>query len=225
MPFYAYGIIDADEINNVYTFGSHQYALYFWLKCVEQGIIRKYASLIHIDFHSDFLSHRVKIDKGIDSLCIEDLIKKRMIHYDDFIKLALSLNIIQNIKFCCKPKWGEFNDVRPFKNYVSPTTLLNSIRRDNMFSVSDIILDIDLDFFIDFKSEYIQLKEEEQIKKEIAAINEIFKFSKIATVCTSHEWIWNKQQREKIQNIFSEYFAVKIDFSKKPEQIYGLVRH
>jgi len=222
MSFYAYGIIDTDEKHNVYTFGSHQYALYFWLKCIEQGIIRKYASLIHIDFHSDFIDPQSEINKKIDSSGIEDLITQRLICYDNFINIALSLSIIKNIKFCCKPKCGEFNNVKPFKNYVSPIILLNDIRRDNSLDDSDMILDIDLDFFIDFKSDIIKLKERDQIENEVEAINELFKFAKVTTICTSHDWSWNEEQRKRVQGIFSECFSFRINFSKNPEQIYGL---
>jgi hypothetical protein len=232
MSFRAYGIIDINETINIFTFGSHQYALYFWLKCVEKGIIRKHASLIHIDFHADFISPHSEIDMYISSSGIEDLINKGAIHYDTFIKIALSLGIVNNIEFCCKPHFSHplgkkvkskisgFNEVKPFNNHVSPILLINDINRHNPPDVSDLILDIDLDFFVDFESDIIRLKEKSKIIEEIKAINELFKLAKVTTICTSHDWSWKKEQREKVQNIFSENFSVKIDFSRRPEQIY-----
>jgi len=220
MTLYAYGIIDIDETNNVYTFGSHQYALYFWLKCLEQGLLRKHASLIHIDFHSDFLNPLSSINKEIDSLNVESLINRRQIHNDNFIKIALSLGLIKDIKFCCKPEWGEFNNVKPFQNFLSPIIILDALKKHVRLNDADIILDIDLDFFIDFKSETIKLKERSQIENEIRAINELFKYAKVTTICTSQDWSWRKEQREKVQKIFCDNFIYKVNFSKNPVQIY-----
>jgi hypothetical protein len=235
MSFRAYGIMDIDEINNIYTCGSHQYALYFWLKCAEKYIVRKPASLIHIDFHADFLSPHTEIDVHITSSGIEDLIVKRFIRNDNFIKIAQSLGIVKNMYFCCKPHYshrywetvksirGHGFNVSPFTNYVSPIALLKHVKEQNTRSdVLDVILDIDLDFFVDFESDKIRLKEESKIIEEIRAINELFKLAKITTVCTSHDWSWKKELRERFQKIFSEQFAVKIDFSINPNQIYGL---
>lgn len=234
MSFRTYGIIDIDEINNIFTCGSHQYALYFWQKCAEQDIIRKPAYLIHIDFHADFLSPHSEIDVHISSSGIKDLINNRTIRFDNFIKIALSLGIVRNIDFCCLPHfshpfWTTAKsriahgfDVSPFKNYVSPIDLLKHVKGHDQSGVLDMILDIDLDFFVDFKSDIIRLKENSKIIEEIKAINELFKLAKITTVCTSHDWSWQKEQRERVQKIFSEQFSVKIDFSRSPEQIYGL---
>ena len=129
MAYNVYGIIDIDETNNLYTFGSHQYALYFWLKCIEKGILRKYASLIHIDYHSDFSEPSETIDKKINSSSVKDLIRKNQIRNDDFIKTFLSLDIIENIKFCCKPEFDDKDKLRPFRNYETPIVLLKDMRQ------------------------------------------------------------------------------------------------
>jgi hypothetical protein len=101
--------------------------------------------------------------------------------------------------------------------------LLHDIRRDNSFDDSDIILDINLDFFIDFKSDIIKLKKRNQIENEIEAINELFKFAKATTICTSHDWSWSEEQRKTVQIIFSECFSSQINLTKNPAQIYSLL--
>ena len=217
-----FGAIDRDEDNNVFLFGSHQYALYYWVKCFEKGSIKHGANLVHIDFHSDFLSSEGVFDNLLSSKIICEQIINKSINYDNFIRVAKSMKLIDHIDFCCKPQVGEFNDVTPYINYVSPIKLLEQRKffiQESNCSKNNLILDIDLDFFVSFEDEYIKLKEEKQIINEIKAINKLSKLACLTTIATSQDWSWEKEHREKVQQLFFEHSIFRLDFFRKPEPI------
>lgn len=162
MAFNAFGIISEDELQSIYSFGSHQYALYFWAKSVDEGKIPKYSTLIHIDFHTDFLDPDNKLEIPNTPQQVDNLIRERVIRYDNFIKLAINMDIVKDVVFCCKPKTGDFNDLGKFKNYVSPINIVNLLmsyqKNARLPKVETLlceqildgalILDIDLDFLL-----------------------------------------------------------------------------
>ena len=59
-----YGPIMEDDENKIYVFGSHQYALYYWVRALLAQTLAPNAQLIHIDHHTDFLPPRVKKTGG-----------------------------------------------------------------------------------------------------------------------------------------------------------------
>ncbi len=235
MALNAFGIISENEFQAIYAFGSHQYALYFWARSMEEGRITKNSTLAHIDFHSDFLAPDKRLRTPTTSHQVDRLINERVIRYDNFIKSAIKTGIVKDVVFCCKPKSGGFNDFGKFKNYVSPINIANFLqsykakaplpKADKLMceQILDgaLILDIDLDFFLDFNSETIRLKDDALIIKEVNAINAIFQHSKTTTICTSHDWSWEDTQRRHVQMIFSKHFVGKVSFDNEPDLIYG----
>ena len=206
-------------MKRTYIVGSHQLALYYWSFCIQKEILKKYATVIHIDFHSDFLDHRVSyVSDNPDD--IFKLISDKEIQFDTFIKYAISANMINEVIFCCKPQSGEMNNVDPFINYHSPVLLVDSLLRKDIHLPANLILDIDLDYFIDFESEIIKLKTESQIIEEIEAINKLFQYAKVTTISTSQDWSWEREHWEFVQNLFERYFNSPVSFSCNPEQIF-----
>lgn len=234
MSPYVYGDISKNEENKVYVFGSHQYALYYWTKAVSENKLGLKALLIHIDLHSDYHDPASCIDNQIslDPEAVLKCIKNRAIHYDDFIIPALKMGIVGDIAFCCNPKQRD-NQCDNFKNYESPTKIAESLSRyNNGKSLSEseyslckkileqnCILDIDLDFFLDFKcnsANELVLKQDKTILNEINAINTLFDFASITTITTSHDLGWDKE-RHYVQKIFSQHFKGHINFKNKPK--------
>jgi len=230
-----YGIISEDERRAIYAIGSHQYALYFWAKSLNNGRIHKNSMLVHIDFHSDFLDPDKQLSRTTTPQQIDRLIKRHIIRYDNFIKSAISAGIVKDVVFCCKPKSGEFNDFGKFKNYISPRKIVDLLQdyKDGVPLPSvekfickrimdgEVILDIDLDFFVDFNSDIIRLKDDALIKEEVNAINSVFQYSGTTTICTSYDWSWEDIQRIHVQRMFSKYFIGKVSLNKEPDLIDG----
>ena len=85
-----------------------------------------------------------------------------------------------------------------------------------------IILDIDLDFFIDFMPDEKEIiptilvpKNERMIIEEISAINKLFSYAGITTIATSPELFCGEDGRRYlaiIQNIFAKHFLLPINF-------------
>jgi len=225
-----YGIISEDKAKNVYSFGSHQYALYYWAKAIAGKSLNKNALLIHIDLHSDFISPKVDIHDQIPPELIQNLIKNRSIAYDEFIVASIKMGIVDNVAFCCNPKQvGEFGE---FINYESPLSIIELFSRyknkeallnSEYYLCKEVekknfILDIDLDFFMDFKSnenEELELKHENTIINEIRAINTLYEFANITTISTSPapDFSWDDTTRRYVQNIFSNYFKGEVNLS------------
>ena len=231
-----FGIISEDELQAIYAFGSHQYALYFWVRSMEEGRIFKDSTLVHIDFHSDFMCPDDRLRTLTTPQQVDSLTRRLVIRNDNFIQSAIKTGIVKDVLFCCKPTTGDFNDCGGFKNYVSPikiAELLQSYKEKAPLPKAEklpceqilngsIILDIDLDFFLDFSSGPIRLKDDPLIINEVKAINAIFQHSQITTICTSHDWSWQDSQRRYVQTIFSKHFVGNCGFDKEPNSIYSI---
>lgn len=220
-----FGPIMEDDKSNTYVFGSHQYALYYWLKARWGKKILPKAQLIHIDYHTDFLAPLIDIASTATPDDIRQLIENRKIQHDRFIKSAIALGIIDNVTFCCYP--ARHQPTGHFKNYISPTALRDNLReylnnkhhdftQDQLFSNlnrGNIILDIDLDFFYKPKGRkgILRPKSEKDIKKEVCAINSLHKYATITTIATSPE-MYRKEYRDFVESVFSRYFVVPIGF-------------
>jgi hypothetical protein len=210
-----YGSIHEDEKNNVYVIGSHQYALYYWLKALRENKIRPKAQLIHIDYHTDFLSPCIDISPTITPEDVRQLIESRKIQNDRFIKPAIELGIIDSISFCCYPSCHQ--PTGGFKNFNSPTALVDDFTQaqlcSNLTGRGNIILDIDLDFF--YKPKWgkglLRPKSKKDIKKEVCAINSLLKYVSITTIATSPE-MYRKEFREYVELNFYSYFAIPLLF-------------
>ncbi|EKE25751.1 MAG: hypothetical protein ACD_5C00045G0003 [uncultured bacterium] len=220
MALMAFGDIFRDDDKKVFIIGSHQLALYYWSIGVQEKTLQKNAILIHIDFHSDFLNHRVSGISDNPNEILEQ-VRRRKIKNDTFIKYAISVNIVNQVIFCCKPQNGEINNVDPYVNYISPVLLVGKVLKKDLTFPENLILDIDLDFFVDFECETMKLKDESQIIEEIEAINVLFQYAKVTTISTSHDWMtWDDEQREFVQNLFEQYFMSPVSFSCNPERIF-----
>lgn len=221
-----YGAIEENDKNNIYVFGSHQYALYYWTRALREKKISPKSQLIHIDYHPDILTPVIDIDTTVSPEDIRQLIENGKIHHDSFIKPAISMGIIDNVTFCCYP--APHQSVGDFKNYISPINLVDELNKylndeannteDKLFSnisYDSIILDIDLDFFFEPKGldDVLRPKSKKDIKKEVHAINRLFSYATITTIATSPE-MYRQEFRDKVESVFSDCFAVPIDFSK-----------
>ncbi len=223
-----YGTISEDENNNTYVFGSHQYALFYWVRAISQNKLNHNAQLIHIDFHSDFLSSEIDFKTLLSSHEIKSLIENRKIRNDTFIRPAIAMGIVEDIAFCCfQNRQQPYGD---FINYVSPISILDKLNNNEPLSNrleklrsnivrENLILDIDLDcFFMANKKSVMIPKNRDEIINEIHTINRLFEFASITTIATSPE-IGKDKQRKFIRELFSEYFVVNIDFEKPADII------
>ena len=122
-----YGKIFEDENRNIYVFGSHQYALYYWTKTIWEKKLNLRAQLVHIDYHADFLTPSYSFDTLVSPEEIADCIKKRKIHYDSFIVPALTMGIIQDVAFCCYP--NRHNEIENYINYETPIAIVNKLNK------------------------------------------------------------------------------------------------
>ncbi len=230
MAFSIHGRIFEDDVNNVYIVGSHQFALYYWTKAVWRKKLSLDSLLIHIDLHSDLL------DPRLHNLCLQspqsiyDLIENRSITFDTFIRPALDMRIVSEIAFCCNP--NQQNDFGGFLNHKCPSRivqLLSQYRNGAMLSEYEasickkvmegsFILDVDMDYFFDFKSNGFELtlKQEEVIIQDIEAINSLFDLARITTIATSPDFIWDLNLRLYLQKLFVRYFRIKLDFQEMP---------
>ncbi|MHB8882965.1 MAG: peptide arginase family protein [Thermodesulfovibrionales bacterium] len=231
MELKRYGIIFEDDIRNIFVFGSHQYALYYWTKAVWEKKLNTGTLLIHIDNHVDFSTPKCSFDNLVSPEEIEKNISQGRLHYDSFIRPAISMGIIQDIAFCCYPCTN--NSVPNFTNYESPINIVGNLRKAlGSESLSDmkkqlcrnivarnLILDIDLDYFLTpNRLGFLVPKSDLEIKNEIAAINELHEYATITTIATSPN-IGNNQMgyQRSIRELFCKSFAASIDLSKQPE--------
>jgi hypothetical protein len=197
--------------------------------------------LIHVDLHSDYLSPRCNIDQSASPESIHKLIQNKSIAYDEFIKPAIQFGIVKTVAFCCNPK--QRNVYGNFNNYGSPIKIVEMLLDHNNHQAlhkaehnicnkirgRNLILDIDLDFFLDFIHDesdesvpcLLKPKDEHTIIQEIRAINTLFDFASITTIATSPapDFSWDDRTRREVENIFSNNFKVPIDFTYEPEDI------
>ncbi len=230
MELFRYGIINENENQHIFAFGSHQYALYYWTKAVWERKLIPPSLLIHIDHHADFLTPKCAFDRLVAPKEIETNIKKGQLSCDTFIRPAISMGIIHDIAFCCYP--CPKNDVPNFTNYESPIGIVDRLQsylqsahlcdKDSQLCGNivsrNLILDIDLDFFLEPDEKgYLIPKNQSVVRNEIAAINELQKYSSITTIATSPN-IGNNQKgyQQSIRETFCEHFAAKIDLSRQP---------
>lgn len=219
MAYRVYGIINEDEENNIYAFGSHQLALYYWKKCAEENVIKFPATLIHIDYHSDFMPPKIDLDEQSKSSRILNLVKTNQIENDHLIQCALFWNMVENIFFCCSPTrftLEPFTD--EYTNHLSPVNLINNESIIDNFRRTDVLLSIDLDFFIDFQAE--DLKKDEVIKEEIEAINELYKYSKVTTICTTPEGVWDEKHIKYIIEMLYKHCIFPVSLPHPAPLIY-----
>ena len=223
-----------DDENQVFVFGPHQYSLYHWYKAYENKKISCNSLVVHIDLHSDFLDPRIKLETRVTSEDIKRHIELGQINFDSFMKPALQIGLINEIVFCCSTDLVH-NEYGKFVNFESPVTIINLLNRyDKNKKLSSletalckkmlkgrIIVDIDLDFFLEFEPCKDSIptslipKNETLIQNEVAAINYLFNYAAITTIATSPEIFCSEEGKryfEEIKSIFAKYFIIPIHF-------------
>jgi len=189
-----------NQRDNTYLVGYHQYALYYWYKCVEIGLIGKESLLIHIDLHSDFINPLIQTGSINNSKDVLEAISSKMIKHDSFVIPALDNEIISNILFCCNS--NQQNEYGDYENFHNPEAVIKKIILEKAF-YKEIILDLDIDFFLDFQEDGISLlpMPEEKIIKILQSISILRKMAKITTIATSPEiFIFHSAWRKEIFN-------------------------
>ena len=168
----------------IYLFGYHQYALYFWAKSIEKKILRKNCILIHIDLHSDFMQPVYDSHSFESSRYILQKIKNKSINHDSFIIPAISMKIVSEVMFCCNR--NQINEYGEFNNFEYPKAILTSLERQKI--KQDIILDIDIDYFLTFKSNTdLVPMDKKEMKEHLSYVRELNNISTLTTVATSPE--------------------------------------
>lgn len=185
-----------NQDNSTYLIGCHQYALYYWLKCIEQNRISRNATLIHIDLHSDYLKPRNENLTMNSSGDVLRHIASGHIRHDTFIIPALKNKIISNILFCCNVRQN--NDFGVYRNFETPTNILNHVE-SNVEISNDLILNIDIDYFLEFQDSDISLRPmlQEKIVELLEIISTLKERASITTIATSPEIFVNKPEWRK----------------------------
>jgi len=151
----------------VYIFDNHNHAFYFWHEAQENGIIQNWATLIHIDEHSDLREPAVWLDEFIKNTKLE----------------ACSLQLESIFRYT--------NEVLEVGNYIRPAeqswliwkthcilTEWQLLEYKNIPTNDNLILNLDLDFF-EPRLDDISF----ELKKE--AILHFARQAKLITIATS----------------------------------------
>lgn len=193
-----------------------------------QGKLSKNAQLIHIDYHTDFQHPEMAFRQLLTPDEIQSLIIRKKIENDSFIIPAISMGIVKDVAFCCCP--DRCYPTGNFDNYISPVAIVEHLDKyiemvalsQNIrelchnITTNNIILDIDLDYFLEPNGEkkFIS-KREDVIRREVKAINKLFEFASITTIATTPQLVRNHRELI-IKKVFSESFAVNLDFFRQP---------
>jgi len=176
--------------------------LFFWIKSVELGVIRENCLLVHIDLHSDFIHPTCNIAKRETPKEILDRIKKKEINHDSFICPAIQMGIINNVLFCCNST--QINEFGIFTNYEYPSAVLSHLK--NSPPKSDLILDVDIDYFLVFRENGHELRPMSDLDliRHLSVISEIKKMASLTTIATSPEIFaikpcWRKEIFRKVR--------------------------
>lgn len=159
-----------------YIFDNHNHAFYFWSEAINNWIIKSWATLVHIDEHSDMRESEVNLEENQNLQEIFDY-TNNILNVWNYIKPALRAGFISQV---IQVQWEEALD-----------WLLNKLNEVN----TDIILNLDIDFFSPEMS-YIDFEKAKKIIIEVA------KKAKLITIATSPFFIDQKRAIEIIKELF-----------------------
>lgn len=171
----------------VYVFDNHNHAFYFWQLSKVEGILANNAMLIHFDQHKDNRMPKSFLSKN-DSENLEKLFDytNSVLNVGNFIPAAQHTDLITDIIF--------------INSEASLIKLHEQIQQKSFFQnhTSNLILDIDLDFFAP-EFDYI----DNNLK--IETIKNLIPKSKIITVALSPFFIDQKLALNYLNKIFSSF--------------------
>ncbi len=206
----------------------HATALIAWKKAFNEGIIRRGATLFHLDEHTDFYFNKSNINKSKKILEMGDselndfIMKDLAIHNDEFIVNAMYSGLIKDgISFYFDdyvPEYDDFPRKRKFicdgiehnfylfkEKDISLIDNISSYREiELLFRYSrDFILDIDLDFFTDINEGLIDKtvsRTSKDISRQINSdlFKKMFEMSKVITIALEPANCGGNEQCEKI---------------------------
>lgn len=159
-----------------YIFDNHNHAFYFWWEAINNWIIESWATLVHIDEHSDMREPEVNL---VDNQNLQEIFDytNYTLNVWNYIKPALRAGFISQV---LQIQWEEALD-----------WLLDKLKEVK----TDIILNLDIDFFSPEMS-YIDFEKVKRIIIEVA------KKSKLITIATSPFFIDQKRAIEVIKELF-----------------------
>ncbi|MCG2697733.1 hypothetical protein L6307_01395 [Candidatus Parcubacteria bacterium] len=211
---------------------NHRLSLWCWLKFIENDNFKKY-TLIYLDQHidcacADFDSRYKKFLENKNRLKVLDEFrnskhyfgKLSLINWQNFLAFAIKLEIFKYIFLFTKADFKETEIEVKYntqeKINLKNITVYNSDTEKNLKNLFknnlDIILDIDLDFFVEKKrnEDYYILNE-----KSIDACSEIIKkYSKkvfLTTIALSPECCGGWDNAEKILKCFTEKLSLNLE--------------
>ena len=160
----------------IFVFDNHNHAFCFWLFAYKNNIIKKGSTLVHIDQHTD-MRDPVQTFSDFNN---GKFLMKDVFYYTNYI-----LNV------------GDFIKPAQEIGMFSKVHILNSLDKFKQKFSDEIILDIDIDLFVDGMSHF-----SDDIKFE--KIREYAKYSKIITIATSPFFI----EQEKAINIVKKIISL-----------------
>jgi len=160
----------------IFVFDNHNHAFCFWLYAFKNKYLNKGSTLVHIDQHTDMS----KPDK----------------HFEQF----------NDGRFLMKDAFEYTNRVLNVGNFIVPAQevglfskvhILNSQDKFIDFSSKEIVLDIDIDLFIEGMNHF-----PDNIKLD--KINDYFKYAKIITIATSPFFIEQNKAIDIVKKILEK---------------------
>lgn len=159
-----------------YIFDNHNHAFFFWNEAIIEWKIKAWATLVHIDEHSDLAEPSEYLEKNT-SLEEVFLYTNSVLNVGNYIKPAINSWIINKLI------------------KVTSEEELDNLLSEIEWEKNDIILNLDIDFFSPWM-EYINYDKKKKLIQEVAAK------SQLITIATSPFFINQKKAIEVIQDLF-----------------------
>ena len=196
----------------IYIVDEHHHALFAWVEALSEGVIQSGATLIHVDEHSDAW------EEDIESLPIgfspthPDLAQIRQyiqneLHEGKFMHSALLLGIVKDIYHVSPTTTRKVLDTHYFPWLVEIGMNSKILQTAKSGKVTNIILDIDIDYFLRHTQNSRELLEKRGqsgsilLEKDMEVLRRLIKTADLITIATSPSYINQKLALELINQL------------------------